>query len=344
MMRHRSRGLASRLAAMLIAACVFSWSWPGVVSAQGVMSPWTPRLQLDNDAYNFWKWHTKRPDEEYTNGVFASLDGWQAPRWARAFTRGVADCTDARPGNRCHAGQLSIAQELYTPNLRRAPGLIAEWQRERPYFAWLFLRTTSLQLAPDARRSLSAALGVTGSPAMGSVAQTIAHRFGVTAAPAGWDTQIGFEPGVLLEGRQSWRRGLIGTAHDPLSLSWLPEVGASVGTIRAHADAAVTVRLDSRRMHPWYPLGTHTPRMGWWVAARLRGAITARDMSLDGTLRSPSRRVERVPGFFEYALSGGVQLGRLALGYSAHTRSREYHTGPNQRSYSSMSVSWMPHH
>ena len=50
-----------------------------VAPAQG----WRPRLQLDNDVYNYWTRHTQRPDEEYTNGVRASLESNSAPWWGR---------------------------------------------------------------------------------------------------------------------------------------------------------------------------------------------------------------------------------------------------------------------
>jgi len=329
----------------LLAAALLALGLPArSLPAQGLTSRWTPRLQLDNDAYNFWKWHTKRPDEEYTNGVFASLDGWQAPRWARMFARSVKDCTEAQAGAPCHGAQLTMAQELYTPNLRRVPGTFERWEDERPFFAWLFMRQASVVMTPTTRRVLAAAVGVTGAPAMGSVAQTVAHRFGVTAPPTGWDTQIGFEPGVLLEFRQGWKLPITNPIPGAraIDIAMVPEVAASVGTIRTQWESGLAIRIGSRWTHPWYPLLSQRPAMGWWVTAGGHGALVARDMSLDGTLRSPTRRVDRTTGYVEYAIGGGVQLGPLTVGYRAHTRSREYATGPRQRSYSTMSVAWMP--
>ncbi|MFP5353602.1 MAG: lipid A-modifier LpxR family protein, partial [Gemmatimonadota bacterium] len=61
------------------------------------------------------------------------------------------------------------------------------------------------RVSARALRTYSLALGVTGPPALGSLAQSIAHTITAkyTTKAEGWETQVGFEPGVLLGVRQS---------------------------------------------------------------------------------------------------------------------------------------------
>ena len=107
--------------------------------AAGAQSTWRPALRLDNDVYNFWKRHTRRPDEEYTNGVHASLESHTAPWWGRQLASGVADCAAAGPTDTCRGTVVTLGQDLYTPHLDRVPYAVQRWELERPYFAWLFV-------------------------------------------------------------------------------------------------------------------------------------------------------------------------------------------------------------
>jgi hypothetical protein len=62
-------------------------------------------------------------------------------------------------------------------------------------------------------------------------------------------------------------------------------------------------------------------------------------MSLDGTWSQPARRVERIPGVRQLEFGGGVRVHAVSVEYRAVTRSREYRTGPEHHTYSSMIVS-----
>lgn len=314
----------------------------GAPAESPAQSTWRPRLRLDNDVYNFWRRHTRRPDEEYTNGVHASLESHTAPWWGRRFAEGIPDCAQAVGDAACRSTQVTLGQDLYTPNLDRAPNKVPDWELERPFFAWLFLRGTARVSSTHTLHTTSLSLGVTGPPAGGSLAQDVAHRIGFNEQASGWETQIGFEPGLVAEYRQSMlmlRRGEArGVAFDVA-----PEFAVSAGNIRTHAEAGAVGRVGWNLSHPWHP-GDWRGRASteWWVSAGGRAEHVARDMSLDGTWRQPSRRVERIPGVRQYEFGAGLRMHGVSVEYRAVTRTREYRTGPGHHAYSSMIVSLAP--
>jgi len=326
---------AGRSALLPLTAMLLAVPAPrAVAQAQG---GWFPRLQLDNDYYNFWRWHTNRPDEEYTNGVRATLTSHGGSWWGDRFARDVPDCTEARRDARaCRATTVTIGQELFTPHLDRAPHLVTGWEQERPYHAWLYATGAALMVSERSRRELSFSLGVTGPPAGGALAQGLAHQIGFSEAPTGWETQIGFEPGVLAAYRYSLL-ALRGGGGRGAGFDVAPEVAVSIGNVRSHAELGATARVGWRLSHPWSPAAwRERAPLEWWLSAAGRVSYVARDMSLDGTLRRPARRVERVPVVRQYRFGVGIRVKHLTLEYIATTRSREYRSGPGHHAWGSI--------
>lgn len=323
----------------LVAATAGLLSAPDVSSAQ---AQWRPSLRLDNDVYNFWQRHTRRPDEEYTNGVHASLESHSAPWWGGRFAPGIEDCRSAGANAWCRLTQVTLGQDLYTPHLDRTPYTVEHWELERPYFAWLFLRGTARVSSARTQHATSLSLGVTGPPAGGALAQDIAHRIGFNEQADGWETQIGFEPGLVAEYQRQdlMARGSIGGTF---GIDFAPQTVLTLGNVKTRAQVGATARFGRNLSHPWHaPAWRGRSASEWWVSAGARGEYVARDMSLDGTLVHPSRRVERVPGVAQYEFSGGVRVHGVTLEYRAVTRSREYRSGPVHHTYSSMIVSLSP--
>lgn len=321
-------------AALLLAASL------SVAMPARAQTPWMPRLQLDNDFYNFWRWHTRRPDEEYTNGLRATLVSHGGSWWGRRFAPGAADCAGAAPGRPCRATSVTIGQDIYTPDLDRAPFQVDGWERERPYHAWLFVAQAAELLAPDSRRTATLALGVTGPPALGEAAQGLAHRVGFADRATGWETQVGFEPGVMAEYRQAVlaARAARQDGQGP-GADLVPEIAMSIGNVRTHAEVGGTVRVGWGLSHPWYvPAWRERARFEWWLSAGGRLSWVVRDMSLDGTWRHPARRVDRVPGVAQYEFGAGARAGMLSVAYRATTRSREYRTGPLHHAWGGITV------
>lgn len=323
-------------------SCVVALALIAVSPLESAAQGWRPRLQLDNDVYNYWTRHTQRPDEEYTNGVHASLESNSAPWWGKSFAPGIPDCSHAGTTGNCRSTLVTLGQDLYTPNLDRAPHDVPDWELERPYFAWLYLSGTARVTSARSRKATSLSLGVTGPPAGGELAQSVAHRIGFNEQATGWETQIGFEPGVIAEYRQSMLMMRRGSGRG-WNVDVAPDVGLSLGNIRSSAEIGGTARIGWNMSHPWHPPAWRGRASSeWWVSAGARALYVARDMSLDGTLQDPQRSVERVPRVGQYEFGAGVRVHFVNLEYRAVTTSREYLTGPGHHTYSSMIVSLTP--
>jgi len=311
----------------------------GAPRASAAQSGWTPRLQLDNDVYNYWRRHTHRPDEEYTNGVHASLESASAPWWGRRFAPGVPDCAVAPDAATCRSTLVTLGQDLYTPNLARAPHAVPDWELERPFFAWLFVSGTARVSSARTLHSTSLSIGVTGPPAGGALAQEVAHRIGFNEQVSGWETQIGFAPGVIAEYRQSVL-AVRGGGSRGMAFDMAPEAAVSLGNIRSHAGLGGLARVGWNLSHPWHPSASGgRASTEWWVSAGGHAEYVARDMSLDGARGETGSRIDRVSSVGQYEFGAGVRLHGVSVEYRAVTTSREYRTGPGHHTYSSMIVS-----
>jgi hypothetical protein len=324
-------------AAAVIAAASFAVTTPGVAQ-----HTWVPRIRLDNDAYNFWRGPGQRPDEEYTNGVHLSvhaatrgwLGAWLAPS-VPACTRELA------PDAPCLTTERTLGQDVYTPRLDRAPYSTPRWEDERPYFGWLFVREASVRTSPRELRRLELALGVTGEPSGAELAQSLAHAINrrFTRRARGWETQIGFEPGVIV-GYTLQRLLVDARVGEQRLLEVSPTLSLAAGNILTQARVGATVRAGMNLSHPWHlPAWRGRKNVELYALASAQQSLVARDISLDGNTIDADRRVDRVPTVAEFQLGGGVRLWQLRLEYRAITRGKEYRTGPDRHTYSAMIAS-----
>lgn len=304
-------------------------------------SPWLPRLTLDNDAYNFWIHPGHRTDEQYTDGVRVSLETLRAPWWGRRVGGGAPGCGAAgTSAPACLSTQVSIAHDMYTPDLDRPPLTYPQWRDDRPYAALLYVGAEGQRISARALRTYTINAGVMGPPALGKLTQGIAHTITrkYTTRAKGWETQVAAEPALLIGARQSllvarWAPGGRGI------FDLAPSAALSLGNIRTAVEAGGRARLGINMSHPWDPR-TWRDRPDWEasLSAGARREYVAHDFSLDGTLlRTPNRSVVRVPTVNEYELGTTIRIHRLTLGYRVITRSREYTTGPSRHVFSEMS-------
>jgi hypothetical protein len=316
----------------------------GAAESAHAQSPWRPQLQLDNDAYNFWLQPGHRPDEEYTNGIRATLLSWSAPWWGKHFAPTTPDCTTHIPSGACRLTALTLGQDIYTPHLDRAPFVVPNWEFERPYFGWLYLEAKGMLASERLLRTTTATIGVTGTPSLGHAMQSLFHTINrrYTRDANGWETQVGFEPGLMIAHRVDALAWRIGSPRAGV-LDLTTSAGAALGTVRTAGDVGGTLRLGANLSHPWQPRAwEHRTTWDAHLVVAGRAEYVARDMSLDGTLLHRARHVERVPGVREYQFGFGVRFRQLQLEYRASTRSREYASGPGHHTYSTMFASLAP--
>lgn len=304
--------------------------------------PWRLSVRADNDAFNFWQPIVQRADREYTNGDEAVLELSSAPWWGKRFAKNRAPCSgNEGAGARCLTTAVMLGQDMYTPRPDHEPGVVPDWRDERPYAAWLYAGAEARVVSERRLRTVGLQLGVTGPPAFGEFAQRTAHKLtGVYSRdPVGWETQIGFEPGVVLS-MQDTRRFAARTATGTAIADFVPHAGFSVGNVLTAADAGFQLRLGTHVPNPWWMTEwTTRPSFELYGIAGARGQAIARNITLDGNTFSADRKVERVPVVGEYTFGIGARFQALAAEWRATTRSREYRTGPPGHAYSTIYAS-----
>ena len=312
---------------------------PAASERMRITPPWRMSIRADNDAFNFWIPVTDRPDKEYTNGNEVSFEVSAAPLWGKLFAKRRRPCRGTEdPGERCLTSSFSMAQKMYTPAPGREPRVVPDWEDDRPYAAWLYATGEARIVSERSLRTVSLSLGVTGPAAFGEFAQRTAHKLtGVySREPVGWDTQIGFEPGVVLTLRDS-RRFAGRTESGAAIVDIVPHVGVSAGNVLTEAEAGFRSRLGVNLSNPWWTSewGTRAP-FELFVLAGARAEAVARNITLDGNTFHADRRVARAPLVGEYSVGIGIRSHGFVAEWRAVTRSREYRTGPTAHTYSTM--------
>lgn len=303
-----------------------------------VHAQWAWRARLDNDAYNFWQHPARRSDEEYSNGVRLAAETYRAPWWARRLSKQMPNC-EPLAGSRttCASHELVLGQDIYTPNLTRAPYAVPDWELERPYAAWLYVSSTARFARLHSQDEIEVAAGVTGEPALGQLAQSIAHAINdrYTRDANGWETQVGFEPGLLARYRRTWLARA--AAQRGLGVELQPFLGAAVGNILTNAEAGVQARIGIATSHPWHvPSWAGRSEVEVYLLGGARQELMARNFSLDGNTLHPDRAVQREAAVLEHTVGVGARIKRVSISWRAVTRTREYASGPKHHSYGIM--------
>jgi len=295
-------------------------------------------VAVDNDGFNFWLRPAKRSDGEYTNGVRLTTELGRAPLWRRLVPRSLP-CADVDESvTRCSSGLFTVGQQIYTPAEDSQPYTYPGWRTQRPYAGWLYGTAVVRSLRRSTSRSVGVTVGVTGPPSLADRAQHRAHRVmrRYTAQPVGWETQVRFEPGIIVTARQHWLL-FSGRAGGVRLLDAVMDAGAALGNVLTNADAGAQLRAGVNLSHPWHRARRRGPAE--LVATfGVRGEVVARNMFLDGNTVNPERRVGSVPGVGNVHGSLGVRLGPLVVSYAVTERSREYVTGPRSHTFSSIAV------
>ena len=312
---------------------------PAPTQRARITPPFRLSVRADNDAFNFWQPIVERADREYTNGDLVTVELSAAPWWGKRFAKQRSACNGLeKSGERCLTTSIHLGQDMYTPRPDHEPGVVPDWRDERPYAAWLFAGVETRVIDERRLRTVGLSLGVIGPPAQGEFAQRTAHKLtGVySRQPIGWNTQIAFEPGVVLSARDTWRfaaRTSSGSAY----ADFTPNVGVSLGNILTDAEAGFQVRLGSHLSSSWWTSEWRTrTRFEMYALGGLRGLGVAHNITLDGNTLGADRSVDRVPWLGEYSLGVGARVMDLVVEWRAVTRSREYRTGQPAHAYSTI--------
>jgi hypothetical protein len=305
--------------------------------------PWRMSVRADNDAFNFWRGITDRPDQEYTNGDEVTVEFSAAPWWGRRVAPHRAACTGIEsPDARCLTTSLSIAQDMYTPRPHHEPRQVPDWRDERPYAALLYGSAEARVVGERSLETFGLLLGVTGPAAFGEFAQRTAHKLsGVYSRnPVGWDTQVGPEPLLMMTAR-STRRFAARRASGVAVMDMMPQAGVSLGNVLTEVEAGFQTRIGMNLSSPWWTSGWGTrAAVELYLLGGARGEAVGHNLTLDGNTLGADRRVDRTPLVGEYTVGIGGRYRGLVAEWRAITRTREYRTGPVAHAYSTLYASY----
>lgn len=305
---------------------------PGQAAAQAVRG-W--EVASDNDAYDFWIPRHRRPDHDYTHGMWLAAELGRAPVWGRRLGGGAPACTGRETGEaRCLTTRVELAQKLFTPRLddvEPVPG-------ERAYAGWLSLSARGRREGPRSRTSAGLEVGVTGDASLGRLVYQRFHRAAGFHSVDGWGNQLAFEPGIVarLSREVLAYEGVRGGER---VAAVVPEAGLALGNVLTGAHAGVGVRLGRGVPHPWRAVhGAAHPRLAVFGIGAARGEWVGHDLFLDGNTFRESVHVRRRPFVYQYELGGGVRWRSFGAEYRATTRGRDYQTQLRPHQWSTIAL------
>jgi lipid A 3-O-deacylase len=294
------------------------------------------QVRVDNDGFDFWKRPARRSDGEYTNGVRITTELGRAPLWRRLVPQSPPCAAVAESKPRCSSAQITVGQEMYTPAEDSQPYTYAGWRSQRPYAGWLYGNLTVRSVRRSTVRSIGVSLGVTGPPSLADDAQRRAHRlmWRYASVPVGWETQVRFEPGVIVSAHQRWLLFSGGIGRMRL-IDAIVGAGGAIGNVTTQAQGEADLRVGANLSHPWRRARRRGP-VEILGTLGVRGRAVARNMFLDGNTLHPDHRVDRIPWVGDVHGSIGLRLGPLVLAYAVTEQSREYTTGPRRHTFGSL--------
>ncbi len=331
-------------APLLIAAA------PLVVSTRvaEAQRPSALRVGADNDAFNFWIPPWDRTDHEYTSGVRGSVEydgpiawsGW--PRWPRMTRRAPSDTArrETRTASRL-THTFSLGQMIFTGNelTQNSLALVAPGygpRASRPNAAWLYLEAAERDSSDLGMSELSLAIGIVGSPALGSQMQNLFHSLGQEyQRPSDWSRQLPFEPGFVA--RYAKVVPLLSFGDGERRRSQLSaNGGAAVGTIQTSlsvgAEATTDMALGSIGQ------SALTPRIAFTLGGGMD--VVLRDEFLDGTLFRASDRVSKnaLVGHAHAAIT--FRWRQIGVTYRANRVGPQYAGQARPTTWSSIETEW----
>lgn len=292
-------------------------------------------------------------DKYYTNGVRATYFNVNSEVPVL-----IEDAANALPGFEINATTstfYSIGQNLYTPSEidQRIPD-----KGDRPYAAWLYGSVGLATLTDDHIDEAELTLGVVGPEALGEQTQKFVHRH-ITDSPLpkGWNTQLDFEPGVILSWQRRWPRGIGGDWHvdfgDTFRLRAEPSVNVSLGNIYTYAGTGMmftfgpyqdTLQDTPPRVKPamsgtgYFDLPEDSV-WNWYLFGGVDGRAVARNIFLDGnSFDSDSPSVDKRILVGDAVAGIAFTLYDYRLSYTVNYRTKEFDGQPDDTVFGSLTL------
>lgn len=293
------------------------------------------RVDIDNDAFNFWQPPNRRADREYSQGARVNLLWPSASRLASRLLGGPQRCA-ADPATRdCRMVSLALAQAIFTPTLE----LRRRTLDERPFAGWLGAEIGVQRDRAHSLTALSLTVGVTGAASLAEAAQKAIHRNFGFRPPVGWETQLPSEVAFAATYRGAYDVLRLQHERSGLRLMAAPVWTVRAGTLAIDAVAGLQLTAGLRAPSPWQSApNIQGDRWGLYVRAGASQAAVARNLFLDGsTFGTGGKRVPRNPWVGETELGVGIRAPIGLVEWRVHSRGREYRLQPRAHAYSTFS-------
>lgn len=294
----------------------------------------TTRVEIDNDAFNFWQPAPSRFDREYTQGTRLTMVWPTAGALARRLLGGAARCDLADATKDCRLLAASVLQEIYTPTLNTG----RRTANERPFAGLLGVDVGLRREWQRGFRAFGLTAGMTGGASLAAPAQRTIHSlFGFTA-PIGWEAQLPGELALLASWQEARALVQLRSPQSGLSLHIAPQWRLRLGTLATDASGGVHITAGLRAPAPWQvALAPGREPWGLYVRVGASQSAVARNLFLDGATFRQSARVPRNRFVGETVLGIGVRAPRGLLEWTVHRRGREYALQPTAHAYSTFS-------
>jgi lipid A 3-O-deacylase len=324
--------LAAVRGAVLALACLAAAASPPSAAAQRA-SAW--EVGTDNDAYDFWVPLDRRPDHDYTHGMWIAAELSRAPLWGRHLGGGLAPCTGRETGaQECLSTRIEFGQKLYTPLVDGFKPVAGQ----RPYAGWLYLSVAGSRQGRRARTVGTVEAGLTGPESLGGAVHQEFHRIAGFWHPEGWRNQLSFEPAVSVR----LAREVVAVDAErggSRFVTLVPFASASAGNLRTDAQAGANLRLGRALPHPWMREAPGVaPRLSVYALGGVRTDWVLHDLMLDGNTFAESVRVQRRPLVAQGEVGVGVRWRRLGAEYRVTRRGRDYATQPQAHTWSTIAL------
>lgn len=296
--------------------------------AGGAQAQVITRVELDNDAFNFWQPPARRADREYTQGTRVGVMWPGHSRLARRLAGAAQACEDG-PAFDCRFTTVALQQLIYTPTLsavRRVAG-------ERPFAGWLGAEAGVRREHARGMSAFTVTVGVTGPASLAESAQKAVHGFFGFQKPQGWERQLPTEATIMLgyRGARDVVHARAGQVHAVLTPGW--EVRA--GTVFTDATAALQAVIGINPSLPWrHAVRDAARRPGAYLVAGVRESGIVRNVFLDGSTFASSAHVPRHRFNGATELGVGLRGARVAVEWRVHSQGREYAGQPLAHAYS----------
>jgi hypothetical protein len=279
---------------------------------------------MDNDLFASYRGVL---DEDYTQGFHFTFNRRESPAALSRVLDRLENCP-AEEGCVTRATIL-VGQEIYTP--RYIPSLADD---DRPFAGWLYGGVQSSAVTDRDLTSVRIKAGVTGPPSLAEQLQITFHEmFPSVMVPQGWNSQLKFEPGLILTAS---RKNFTELRAGPASIGLIKAGSVSLGNILSDAEAGLTLRAGLNSPHPWNLEKQN--HLGVYASFGAREDIVLHNLFLDGNTFRASPRVKRIPFVWQKELAAGISMGSISLEYLLITRSQEFTTGRPYHPYGTISL------